>query len=86
VSTIAPVKVIILKNSWFFMNAKNIAVAGIAGGTLLLLLLVAINMIVNLVIPYDIMKFGGMRAADDPVLILFFLYPFVIWVFPGDCI
>ena len=60
------------------MNAKNIAVAGFAGGTLLLLLLVAINMIVNLVIPYDIMKFGGMRAADDPVLILFFLYPFVI--------
>ena len=60
------------------MNVKTIIFAGIAGGILLLVLLIAINMIMNIVVPYDIMKFEGMRPADDPVLILFFLYPFVI--------
>ena len=30
----------------------------------------------TIVAPYDISKLGGMRAMDDPVMILFFFYPF----------
>jgi hypothetical protein len=60
------------------MNAKNITIAGFSGGVVLLALLYAINVIVNMIIPYDIMKFGGMRAMNDPIMILFFFYPFVV--------
>jgi len=31
-----------------------------------------------MVIPADISTYGGMRSADDPVMILFFFYPFVV--------
>ena len=39
--------------------------------------MVVINVLVNAVIPTDMSRYGGMRDSDDPVLILFFFYPFV---------
>jgi hypothetical protein len=60
------------------MNGKNIVVAGLTGGTLLFILLFGLNMIMNKLIAYDISKFNGMRPMDDPVMMLFFVYPFVI--------
>jgi hypothetical protein len=60
------------------MNAKKIAVSGSVAGVLILILMVVINVMVNMVIPADISRYGGMRAADDPVMILFFFYPFVV--------
>jgi hypothetical protein len=60
------------------MNGKNIAVAGLAGGTLLFVLLFGLNMIMNQLIAYDISKFNGMHPMDDPFMMLFFVYPFVL--------
>lgn len=60
------------------MNTKNIAIAGIAGGTLLFVLLFGLNVIMNQVIPYDPAQFHGMRPMEDPVMLLFFAYPFVV--------
>jgi len=62
----------------FFMNVKNIAIAGLTGGTLLFVLLFGLNVIMNQIISYDISEFGGMRPMDDPVMLLFFAYPFVV--------
>lgn len=68
------------------MRVKNIVTMGFAGGAFLFVLLFGLNMAMNLIIPYDIPAFGGMRPMDDPVMLLFFAYPFVLsfaaaWVF-----
>jgi hypothetical protein len=60
------------------MNGKNIAVAGISGGTLLFVLLFGLNVIMNRIIVYDIVEFHGMRPMEDPVMLLFFTYPFIV--------
>jgi hypothetical protein len=60
------------------MNARNIGVGGLAAGTLLFILLFGLKVIMNQLITGDISKFGGMRPMDDPVMMLFFVYPFVV--------
>jgi hypothetical protein len=65
-------------NRFFVMNTKNIALAGIIVGVILLVLMVTINMMMNLIIPVDLSSYGGMRAMDDPIMLLFFFYPFIV--------
>jgi hypothetical protein len=60
------------------MNIKNIVVSGSLAGILILILMVVINVLVNVIIPTDLSRYGGMRGSDDPVMILFFFYPFVV--------
>lgn len=60
------------------MDGKKILIAGIAGGILLFIAQFVFSMIGNLIAPYDIFAIGGMRARDDPVMLLFFAYPFVL--------
>jgi hypothetical protein len=59
------------------MRLKNILVGGIAGGFVLLVLVTIFSELSVLVAPYNIATLGGMRAMDDPVMMLYFLYPFV---------
>jgi len=60
------------------MEWKKILIAGIAGGILLFIAQVVFSTVGNLIAPYDIFAIGGMRARDDPVMLLFFAYPFVL--------
>jgi hypothetical protein len=60
------------------MHGKKILIAGIAGGILLFVAQFAFSSLANLVAPYDIFSIGGMRARTDPVMLLFFTYPFVL--------
>ena len=60
------------------MHGKKILIAGIAGGILLFIVQFAFSSLANLVAPYDIFSIGGMRARTDPVMLLFFAYPFVL--------
>ena len=53
------------------MKGKNIITGGFASGAFLFVLLFGLNMAMNLIIPYDIPAFGGMRPMDDPVMLLF---------------
>ena len=57
---------------------KNIATATGAAGFMLLILMIVSGFLVNMVLPADISQYGGMRAMDDPIMTLFYLYPFVI--------
>lgn len=59
------------------MRLKNILTGGIAGGFVLLVLVTIFSELSVLVAPYNIATLGGMRAMDDPVMMLYFLYPFV---------
>jgi hypothetical protein len=60
------------------MNIKNIVLAGFSGGVVLLISMFIFGEIANAIFPYDIATLGGMRAMNDPVMGLFFLYPFVL--------
>jgi hypothetical protein len=60
------------------MNAKNIVIGGISAGFTLLILMVVSGFLVNLVLPADISQYGGMRVMNDPIMTLFYLYPFVV--------
>lgn len=60
------------------MDGRKILIAGIAGGILLFIAQFVFSSLANLIAPYDIFAIGGMRARDDPVMLLFFAYPFVL--------
>jgi hypothetical protein len=57
---------------------KKVLVAGIAGGILLFIAQFAFSILANLVAPFDIFAIGGMRRPTDPVMLLFYAYPFVL--------
>ncbi len=59
------------------MNARKIVLSGIAGGIVLFIATFFFDWMAALAAPYDVMSLAGMRAADDPVMALFFLSPFV---------
>jgi hypothetical protein len=60
------------------MNVQKIVTGGISAGFALLILMIVSGFLVNIVLPTDISQYGGMRAMDDPIMMLFYLYPFVI--------
>ena len=60
------------------MDGKKILIGGIAGGILLFIAQFAFSALGNLAAPYDVFAIGGMRARDDPLMLLFFAYPFVL--------
>ena len=60
------------------MNIKNIIAGGIAGGITLLIAMFVFGKIAGFIAPFDMATLGGMRAANDPVMAFFVLYPFVL--------
>jgi len=60
------------------VHGKKIFIAALAGGVLLTLCQVVFSWMANAVAPYDIFATGGMRYATDPIMLLFFAYPFVL--------
>lgn len=59
------------------MELRKICISGIAAGAVLLIMSTIFSMLAAVIAPYDIFDLGGMRAANDPVMALFFLYPFI---------
>lgn len=59
------------------VNIKGIVTGGIVGGILLEIAMLASSALAAAVLPYDVLAIGGMRAVDDPVMALFFTWPFV---------
>ena len=60
------------------MHPKKIIIAGILGGSLLLVISFLCGVITNALLPHNIFEIPGMRPMTDPVAVLFFLYPFVL--------
>lgn len=60
------------------MDLKRFVLAGIIGGAVLFAVSTAIGLLVQAVLPYNVLELGGMRAVEDPVMLLFFLHPWVI--------
>jgi hypothetical protein len=59
------------------MDAKKIIISGVVAGIAMFIGMIIINTLTQFVMPYDIMTIGGMRAIEDPLMMLFFLSPWV---------
>jgi len=60
------------------VHGKKIFIATLAGGFLLTLCEMVFAQAANAIVPYNIFEIGGMRSPADPVMLLFFAYPFVL--------
>ena len=60
------------------MKLKGILLSGFISGLVIFVVSMAVSVLIQLVSPYDVMALGGMRAKEDPLMLLFFLYPWVI--------
>jgi hypothetical protein len=66
------------------MDKKKYFAVSLGSGFLLLILMFIISGIVQVVLPYDLYSLAGMRSIDDPLLYLWFIYPFAltfIWLY-----
>jgi hypothetical protein len=59
------------------MKVKSVVLCGIAGGALIEIVMLASSALAAAILPYDVLALGGMRPASDPVIALFFAWPFV---------
>ena len=59
------------------MDGKKIVISWIAGAILLFVTMVIFSFVSTWIAPYSIYAIGGMRPATDPVMMLYFAYPFV---------
>jgi hypothetical protein len=57
---------------------KKVILGGIAAGVVILVVTLAVSYLIQLIWPYDVLSLGGMRSSTDPLMALFFLYPFVL--------
>lgn len=60
------------------MEIKHFALAGISAGLVIFIVSMVVGMVVQSVFPYNLLELGGMRAGNDPLMILFFLHPWVL--------
>jgi len=60
------------------MKLKQILVGGILAGVVIEVISMAVSWLAQSIWQYDVMKLAGMRSIDDPVCILYFVYPWVI--------
>ena len=60
------------------MKAKQIIISGILAGFVILIISQIVNYFVAMLLPYTVLSLGGMRPVNDPIMLLFFLFPFVI--------
>ncbi len=56
---------------------KSLIIPGFVGGFILLIVSFAADMATQLVAPYSIFQVPGMRSISDPVMMLYFVYPFI---------
>ena len=60
------------------MKWKQIIVAGFIVGFIIMLIDIVIGGIFQLILPYDIFELGGMRTIDNPIMMLFFIHPWIL--------
>jgi len=59
------------------ISLKSLGIPGVLGGIILLILTFVADALTQFVTPYSIFEVPGMRDISDPIMMLYFLYPFV---------
>ncbi|MBI5553703.1 MAG: hypothetical protein HY917_03075 [Candidatus Diapherotrites archaeon] len=60
------------------MNAGKILFSGLVAGVILWVVSFGVSFLVQALVSYAPLQLPGMRSVQDPVLMLFFLYPLVL--------
>ncbi len=60
------------------METKTIVISGIVAGIVILALSMVVSTATQLLFDYNVLALAGMRSVNDPVSMLFFVYPFVV--------
>lgn len=60
------------------MDIKKTIIAGIVAGIVIEIVSLISDFLVQVVWPYNVLELGGMRAMNDPILMLFFLHPWIL--------
>ena len=60
------------------MKIKQILVGGILSGTGILAISIIFSWLTQNIWQYDVLELAGMRSIDDPICILYFVYPWVL--------
>ncbi|MCX6667124.1 MAG: hypothetical protein NTV74_02640 [Euryarchaeota archaeon] len=60
------------------MKLKQILIGGILAGIVIEVISMAFSWLAQSIWNYDVLKLAGMRTINDPVSILFFVYPWVL--------
>jgi len=60
------------------MNVKGVLLGGFLSGVVIFAVWMIVSVVVQVISPYDVLSLGGMRAKDDPIMLLFFLHPWVM--------
>jgi len=61
-------------------DAKKVFIGGLAAGLVILIVSQIVSALVIAVpeLYFDVFKLGGMRAMEDPIMLLFFVHPWVL--------
>lgn len=60
------------------MDFKRIFLAGFLAGVVIAAVYFLFQYVIQSVLPYDVFELGGMRSQDDPLMLLFLFYPWVV--------
>lgn len=60
------------------LDVKKMLIGGLAAGAAITIVQWIVYFAVLAVFPFDMMSLGGMRPVNDPLMILWFLHPFVL--------
>jgi len=60
------------------MKIKQILVGGILSGTVIFVVSWIFSLLTQNIWQYNVMDLAGMRPIDDPICILYFIYPWVL--------
>ena len=57
---------------------KNVLIPGIIAGIVILVVSTITSYFTQMLFSYNVLTLDGIRAVNDPIMMLFFLYPFVL--------
>jgi hypothetical protein len=68
-----------MRSAWMIqLEAKTIVTSGLVAGIVVLALSMIISTVTQSLFGYNVLALAGMRSVNDPISILFFLFPFVV--------
>jgi hypothetical protein len=60
------------------MKGKKILVGGILAGIVIEVISLSFSWLTQWIWKYDMLELGGMRTTDDPLMVFFFIHPWVL--------
>jgi hypothetical protein len=60
------------------MKWKQIIIGGIIVGFIIMLIDIILGGLIKFIWPYDIFELGGMRKINHPIMLFFFVHPWVL--------